>query len=643
MADWKDDKNLGPWPFVPQPNKWGYLNNPRWTNPAEKFVKGGTHDYDGRESAEPQIFTPPGLVPPYSRGSESTHFLCGHWHKKTTEVAPPDDIYLIHGAPIPYALDLRDRCYKRTKNLAEIIWYGGFGTGLDQLMCPYGIAVDATHAWICDSSNSRLMQRLKSDLTYVQHRGEPTWPNQFHTVRNGDFYSVHARVGDLIWVGGVGEVRELYKVDLSDSRSISWPACGVEGYPGHAYDITSDDVYLYVADKYNHRIVYYRLSSLAYAGEFGTSAYWCDNVEGLVYYGGYLYVSDLTNSKIFKVDPSDYSKVASYGHINGGSGAGYTLPHLMAINANYLFIADENGLIAILDHNLNYVSEFSTGTAIPYAIAVDANYIYVADFGNCEVYKYDIVTHALLATSPYVFSLPEGIATDGTYVYVLDQDSDLNVVRLLVADLSYVDKYSDVGWSIFTNPQALHLDGNYLYVSDNGQGIHRIDKTTMAYVDLLVLSDTSSVMQIAIDSGILYTADYSIHCGVQKYNLGTLVLIDKSPLTYGDPNLWMEDPSGITCDAFYIYLSDAYNNRIKIYDKSTHEFIAEIIAVVTSGSLVTQVQHLAVDDLYLFATFWGSPGFACTKKYLKTLPLTELASVDDQYAIGIDTAYIYQV
>jgi hypothetical protein len=29
---WVDDnKGAGPWAFIPQENKWGYLNNPLWS------------------------------------------------------------------------------------------------------------------------------------------------------------------------------------------------------------------------------------------------------------------------------------------------------------------------------------------------------------------------------------------------------------------------------------------------------------------------------------------------------------------------------------------------------------------------------------------------------------------------------------
>lgn len=32
MSNWREDRNLGPWNFTIQPNKFGFVNNPRWTD-----------------------------------------------------------------------------------------------------------------------------------------------------------------------------------------------------------------------------------------------------------------------------------------------------------------------------------------------------------------------------------------------------------------------------------------------------------------------------------------------------------------------------------------------------------------------------------------------------------------------------------
>lgn len=85
---WMDDKDLGPdpWNFVEQPNKWGYLNNPRW-----RISPAAPVNYDTNPEDEPQVFVPlgGGLDVTYTvddSGYEwaKVHKPCGHWHKTYT-------------------------------------------------------------------------------------------------------------------------------------------------------------------------------------------------------------------------------------------------------------------------------------------------------------------------------------------------------------------------------------------------------------------------------------------------------------------------------------------------------------------------------------------------------------------------------
>jgi len=72
--DWiKDNKGAGAWAFIKQPNKWGYLNNPRWMTTQSEPV-----NYDGRESEEPQIWDDSNV--PFSKVGADEHIPCGHWH-----------------------------------------------------------------------------------------------------------------------------------------------------------------------------------------------------------------------------------------------------------------------------------------------------------------------------------------------------------------------------------------------------------------------------------------------------------------------------------------------------------------------------------------------------------------------------------
>lgn len=76
---WVDDnKGQGPWNFTEQPNKWGYLNNPRWVD--APFQPAG--NYNNNPEEEPQIWTPEKSSIVVADGS--VHHPCGHWHKEKT-------------------------------------------------------------------------------------------------------------------------------------------------------------------------------------------------------------------------------------------------------------------------------------------------------------------------------------------------------------------------------------------------------------------------------------------------------------------------------------------------------------------------------------------------------------------------------
>ena len=77
---WKDDKDLGPWNFDEQSDKWGYLNNPRWSN----NPKGAADPISATEFCEEKQI---------SLDPEGQHIPCGHWHKKKPLYYTPPNLY----------------------------------------------------------------------------------------------------------------------------------------------------------------------------------------------------------------------------------------------------------------------------------------------------------------------------------------------------------------------------------------------------------------------------------------------------------------------------------------------------------------------------------------------------------------------
>lgn len=148
---WKEEnKGSGPWPFAAQPNKWGYLNNPRWMIPPGEPV-----NYDGHESEEPQVWTPDsgsnisGKVSTPMR----THIPCGHWHKP---VPLPPPTTPISDVCIVFIDELKISYYSYTEVVGSyhppnsLLYYEGFlyaasGTNSTlQKINPVTMVVDTT-------------------------------------------------------------------------------------------------------------------------------------------------------------------------------------------------------------------------------------------------------------------------------------------------------------------------------------------------------------------------------------------------------------------------------------------------------------------------------------------------------------------
>lgn len=331
MGDWvSDNKGAGPdgFNFVEQPDKWGYLNNPRWSSQSDAV---------GFSEARGLDIDP------------SLHVPCGHWHK-TISPTVDEDLFVLRGGIVGFHPAGSDRVYKRTKDLDELIWYGGQGAGLDQLNCPSCITCNATYCWICDYNNLRVMKRLKSDLTYVAHT---TYPSTLLTP-----ISIHTN-GEYIFLGYYQKLKTC-DMDLNVLYTVEW---GDPHYPGrNVEDITCDTRYVYAAVDKDNEIQIYSLPDLTYVGNIALT-----RPRGLCCDANYLYAT-----------------------------ANYGAP----------MSSCEVRIYALSD--LSFVDSFALTTAEADSLACDDDYLYVSNWdatgGLSFSRKYNKTTYALLKTSDEILA-----------------------------------------------------------------------------------------------------------------------------------------------------------------------------------------------------------------------------------------------
>ncbi len=328
---------------------------------------------------------------------------------------------------------------------------------------------------------------------------------------------------------------------------------GSSGFPGsddgppalalfqNPLGVTTDGVNLYVADSFNYTIrkimiatgVVFTLAGKA--GEFGLT----DNaigkearfrgIRGITTDGINLYVADTDNHTIRKIAiaaPNAVStlagKAGDFGSLADntigkdadlGTDARFQAPRGITTDGVNLYVADTNnhtirkiviatGAVSTLAGvALSSGSSNGVGAAamfrFPEGITTDGTYLYVADSGNHTIRKIEIANRTVspLAGEPLVsgstnavgtnarFNLPYGITTDGTNVYVAEGGN--HTIRKIVLASSEVSLLAGTGVAgstegggpvaKFSSPSSITTDGMSMYVADtNNHTIRKI-------------------------------------------------------------------------------------------------------------------------------------------------------------------------
>jgi hypothetical protein len=204
--------------------------------------------------------------------------------------------------------------------------------------------------------------------------------------------------------------------------------------------------------------------SSGYVNGIGTAATFY-GPQSLTSDGTYLYVADTYNHAIRKIHLSDNSVVnfagtGSAGSANGAAASSsFYSPRGIASDGTNLYVADTynsmirkivitTGVVSTLAGSTTSGSLNGTGTSArfnaPYDVVYFDSYLYVADYGNHTIRKIatstgEVTTLAGSTTSGAVdgtgtsasFYCPSRIATDGTYLFVIDQgDSSIRKIDI---------------------------------------------------------------------------------------------------------------------------------------------------------------------------------------------------------------------
>jgi len=290
--------------------------------------------------------------------------------------------------------------------------------------------------------------------------------------------------------------------------------------------VCSDGTNLYVADGLNHMIRKIVLSTAivsTLAGSTtpgssdgtGTSASFF-SPSGVCTDGINLYVADLFNNMIRKIVlstgvVSTLAGSTTLGSFDGtGTSASFNKPSGICTDGTNLYVADEGnnmirkivlstGVVSTLAGSTTLGSSDGIGTSAsfnqPAGVCTDGINLYVSDNQNNRIRRIVLSTGVVstLAGSGYGssngtgtsarFSSPRGVCTDGTNLYVVDEDNDM--IRKIVLSTGVVSTVAGVGVSTvgvvngtgtsarFHVPSGVCSNGTNLYVAEQGNNVIR--------------------------------------------------------------------------------------------------------------------------------------------------------------------------
>ncbi|NBO53179.1 MAG: BspA family leucine-rich repeat surface protein, partial [Actinobacteria bacterium] len=385
---------------------------------------------------------------------------------------------------------------------------------------------------------------------------------------------------------------------------------------------------MFFCDMNNHRIVRIGLLSFNYStedvqnylsyltiGSYGSADGYFYSPAGIATDSlGYIYVADTGNHRVQKLNSSG-GYVSKFG-VSGSAGSAdgqFNNPRGIAIDVSgNIWVADtQNNRIQIFNSAGGYIRKFGTlGSANeqfnnPYAIALDnAGYVYIADYLNACIKKFTIggtyvskfgnnnytyltiYKNKLYASynggSVTVFSLPNTSVSVYTCPDDLWSKNGNNFsagILSLMGSVAMSETLRPLGIGIMKAPS--YSDGYTILVADSGNHYIRMKylDPSQGYNSLGSAGagggQFNEPIAIAVyqnnSSSKIYIVDQSNH-RIQIWGVnGFVSLVYMSSFgSYGSGNGQLYYPAAIAIHPVsgYIYVADAYNHRVQIFNST---------------------------------------------------------------------------
>jgi sugar lactone lactonase YvrE len=424
---------------------------------------------------------------------------------------------------------------------------------------PAGVALDGTHLIVSDTENHRVLiwntvpaaSGVSADLVLGQIDFTGQLPNHGNGDTNGDGFSEADGIGFFYPTGVASDGTHLFVADRVNHRVLVWntfptengqPADNVLGQPGFTsvQPNASGGGYVVVANGFNLP-------------------------TGVTLTGTSLWVADTENNRVVRWDNVTTAPApgAFLGQATGTAVA----------NPNY-GIASRTGLPTA-------PTTTTTSMLRPRAVVVAGDQLYVSETDSNRVHIFGATSLAPVgelgqtvdtANAPNAggvtaasLATPEGVASDGTYLWVADSANHRVLGYGLTTDpttgaaatvvlgqlallTNGFDQSSTAVGGVTSQPRGMSVAGDKLYVADTGN--HRV----LVFATPLKAGEPPSK--------------------VYGQPSGTLALSNSGGAASAST---LSAPDGVFSDGKQVFIADTGNNRVLVYDASATSIAATLV------------------------------------------------------------------
>jgi YVTN family beta-propeller protein len=262
-------------------------------------------------------------------------------------------------------------------------------------------------------------------------------------------------------------------------------------------------------------------------------------------------------------------------------------PQCLAFGAGYIWVVnvDDNTITKIDPLNNTIIAIIGVGNA-PYGIVFNNGFIYVTNIDDDSVSKINVTNNAVVNTIA-VGSSPEGIATDGSYVWVSNYND--NTISKINSGDEVVAVIAGSNLQRVQCQQLLYYNGYLWAPTDTQTGGAAITKISVATDSIEDVIDMP--MGAAASRGIIAAIGYIWNVNGNT-PLDSITQVDPATDAVIDSFQTVSGAYGIAYGNGYLWLTSSANSEISIIDPVTKTIISTL-AIGTFPEIVLYYNNFA--------------------------------------------------